>query len=266
MTGTARDGAIRFDDGAAYERFMGRWSRAVGARFLEWLAPPADACWLEVGCGSGAFTRLLGEMCRPAAIVAVDPSEAQIRYARDTLAGDTITFHVAAAEMLPFQKTSHDIVVSALAINFMADKTAAVQEMRRVARPGGKIAGYVWDFATQRTPQGPLVRALARMGIESPAPPGSQDCAMAALQALFARAGLVDVMSTALDIEVCFANLAEFWATQMPGFSPTTQLVTRLANADRVRLDDAVRTQLTPGPDGSVRYPARAHAVKACVS
>ena len=33
----------RFSDGTAYEQFMGRWTRAIGTIFLDWLTPPADA-------------------------------------------------------------------------------------------------------------------------------------------------------------------------------------------------------------------------------
>ena len=50
-----------FDDSAGYERFIGRWGRAAGAIFLEWVAPPADAVWLDVGCGTGLFTELVVE-------------------------------------------------------------------------------------------------------------------------------------------------------------------------------------------------------------
>jgi ubiquinone/menaquinone biosynthesis C-methylase UbiE len=45
-----------FTDGEAYERRMGRWSRMVGEAFLEWLAIPKGLRWLDVGCGSHAFT------------------------------------------------------------------------------------------------------------------------------------------------------------------------------------------------------------------
>src|SRR6516165_5031539 len=50
---------FRFDDGAAYEDFMGKWSQLAGEVFLDWLAPPAQARWADVGCGNGAFTELL---------------------------------------------------------------------------------------------------------------------------------------------------------------------------------------------------------------
>ena len=55
------EGQIRFEDGAAYERMMGVWSRLAGEIFLEWLAPPAGLRWIDVGCGSGAFSELIVE-------------------------------------------------------------------------------------------------------------------------------------------------------------------------------------------------------------
>ena len=47
---------IRFEDGAAYERAMGNWSRRADSTFLDWLAVPPGLKWVDVGCGNGAFT------------------------------------------------------------------------------------------------------------------------------------------------------------------------------------------------------------------
>ena len=55
------DRSIRFDDGAAYERFMGKWSQLAGETFLDWLTPEPGLRWLDVGCGNGAFTEMLVE-------------------------------------------------------------------------------------------------------------------------------------------------------------------------------------------------------------
>jgi ubiquinone/menaquinone biosynthesis C-methylase UbiE len=50
---------IQFHDGAAYEQMMGVWSRSAGEVFLDWLAPPPELRWIDVGCGNGAFTELI---------------------------------------------------------------------------------------------------------------------------------------------------------------------------------------------------------------
>jgi ubiquinone/menaquinone biosynthesis C-methylase UbiE len=68
---------IAFDAADDYERFMGRWSRAVGEEFLAWLAPPTSARWLDVGCGTGAFSALI-QRCAPTSIVGIDPSPEQV--------------------------------------------------------------------------------------------------------------------------------------------------------------------------------------------
>jgi ubiquinone/menaquinone biosynthesis C-methylase UbiE len=75
-------GEIQFRDGAAYERYMGQWSRLAGDTFLDWLRPGPGLRWLDVGCGNGAFTETLAERCAPAALHGVDPSEDQLAFAR----------------------------------------------------------------------------------------------------------------------------------------------------------------------------------------
>ena len=75
------DAGQMFSDGAVYERLMGRWSRLVADQFLDWLAVPNGARWVDVGCGNGAFTETLIERCAPSSVAAVDPSEGQLAYA-----------------------------------------------------------------------------------------------------------------------------------------------------------------------------------------
>ena len=89
---------IRFDDGAAYERFMGLWSQRVGQAFLDWLSPPAGGQWLDVGC---AFTELLVAECAPDSVDGIDPSEGQLAYARARPALQAATFQAGDAMALP---------------------------------------------------------------------------------------------------------------------------------------------------------------------
>jgi ubiquinone/menaquinone biosynthesis C-methylase UbiE len=71
-----------FTDGEAYERMMGRWSQRAGVTFIDWLAAAEGLSWLDVGCGNGAFTEVLVTRCAPSVVQGIDPSEAQIAYAR----------------------------------------------------------------------------------------------------------------------------------------------------------------------------------------
>ena len=168
-SGSMAEARPTFDDGAAYDEFMGRWSRAVGAVFLDWLAAPRKAAWLDVGCGTGAFTTLIVKTCKPARVAAVDPGAAQIEFARRQPVAKRADFRVADAQTLPFSDGTFDVVASALVINFIPDRARAVAQMRRVTRPYGTVGGYVWDFADDRSPSWPFNRALSGLGIDAAA-------------------------------------------------------------------------------------------------
>src|SRR6187399_320345 len=93
---------IRFDDGAAYEQYMGKWSQIAGATFLDWLKPAPHLRWLDVGCGNGAFTEMVVQRCSPARVDGIDPSEAQLAYARARPASHIAQFQRGDAMALPF--------------------------------------------------------------------------------------------------------------------------------------------------------------------
>ena len=128
--------AIKFDDSAAYERATGRWSRAVAPIFLQWLAPRASARWLDVGCGTGVLAHTLLELSSPARVIGIDPEVAQIAQASRGPAAGRATFQVANARRLPFADASFDIAASALVLNFIAERSQAMAEKRRVTRAG----------------------------------------------------------------------------------------------------------------------------------
>ncbi len=254
-----------FSDGAAYERYMGRWSGAVGAIFLDWVAPPQNARWLDVGCGTGVFTELILDKCSPATVAAVDPSAAQIEQARNKPIAKRTDFRVADAQMLPFLDGTFDVVASSLVINFIPDRARALAEMRRVGDLGGMVAGYVWDFAAEGAPSSAIRFGLSQIGVQPPHTSGTEDSRLDAMSSLFAGAGLRDIATRTIDVSMSFLDFEEFWQTQIPAFTPTGKVIASLSEADRERLIEAVRVRLPAAHDGTITHSARANAIKARV-
>jgi ubiquinone/menaquinone biosynthesis C-methylase UbiE len=255
--------AYRFDDGAAYELFMGRWSQAAGSGFLDWLAAPRNAHWLDVGCGTGVFTRLILDRCHPVSVSAVDPGPAQIDHALRQDIARRASFQVADAQSLPFGDGVFDVVASALVLNFIPDLARALAEKRRVARPGGQVAGYVWDFAAERSPSWPLRLGMRQCGVDVPGVPGARGSSLEALGYLFERARCEGIATTTIEVTVAFADFDQFWQAQTPSYSPIANTIAAMTENDRLRLIEAVRTGLPNYPDGRIEYSARANAVKA---
>jgi len=170
---------------------------------------------------------------------------------------------VADAQTLPFPDEAFDIVASALVINFIPDRPRGAAEMRRVARRGGTVAGYVWDFAAGLAPNAPLGRGMRRLGAEVPRVVGTDDSTIEGLKGLFERAGFQAIATRTIDVTLAYPDFEDFWGAQTPSFNPVTKAIMALPDADRARLIETVRASLPPSADGSITYSARANAIKA---
>ena len=254
--------AHSFDDGDAYERFMGRWSRAVAEPFLNWLAPMPGGAWLDVGCGTGAFTAVILDRAAPASITAIDPSPAQVAFAKGRTADPRAKFQVADALALPFADGTFDVVCAALVLNFVRDPSVALGEMRRVARPGALVAAYVWDFQRELSPSGPLRSAMRQVGLTVPAIPGTPASTVGALTGLFAAAGLRDIVSQRIEVASVFGGFAEYWQSQTPSYAPATGVIDQLNEGKRRALIQVLQDALPQAQNGAIRCVATANAIK----
>jgi SAM-dependent methyltransferase len=198
-------------------------------------------------------------------VSAVDPSAAQIEHARKRMLAERVDFRVADAQALPFTDAAFDVVAAALVINFIPDRPAGLTEMRRVCCPGGQIAGFVWDLASERASTSPLVRTMRKIGMEAPPVPGTKDSSLQALQALFEQAGLDDIAVMSIDITVAYPDFDTYWRSQTPAFSPHGKVIAALSERDRLKLIEAIRGVLPISRDGSIAYPACANAIKSRV-
>jgi ubiquinone/menaquinone biosynthesis C-methylase UbiE len=251
---------FRFDDGAAYERMMGAWSQLVGDIFLDWLSPRPGLWWIDVGCGNGAFTQELVKRCAPSDVVGLDPSEAQLAFARSRCKPLLTQFHQGSAMALPFPDSRFDAAIMALVIFFVPDPAKAVAEMARVVSPGGTVAAYAWDMLRGGSPTDPVWEGLRMMGVDQILPPSADASRREVLHDLWINAGLEDVETREITVSRTFPDFDDFLRTTRSA-SPALNAAVADVN-DAEQLTRQIRQRLSVDADGRVTYAARANAVK----
>ena len=252
---------IRFDDGAAYERGMAPWSQRAGEVFLDWLAPGPGLRWLDVGCGNGAFTELLVQRHAPAETQGIDPSEAQLTFARTRPGARGATFLLGDAMVLPFDAGRFDAAVMALVIFFVPEPAKGVAEMARVVRPGGTIAAYAWDILGGGFPFHPLQVELRALGFTPSSPPSPDASRLEAMRDLWTGAGLEAVETRDITVRRTFDDFEAFWASTT-AMGSTKAALAAMAAGDLEALKARVRARLSTDASGRVTHEARANAIK----
>lgn len=251
--------------GEAYEPYVGRWSRLVARRFLEWLAVPPESIWLDVGCGTGALTETILEIAGPRAVKGLDAAEGYISFVRGQITDSRATFQLGDAQALPVEAAFYDTVVSGLVLNFVSHPHQAVREMARAAKPGGLVAAYVWDYAGQiqfmrhfwnaAVALDPTTAALdegRRFPLCNPGP----------LADLFLTAGLASVEVRPIDIWTVFKDFDDYWSPFLGGQGPAPGYAVALSEERRTALRERIRAGLPFALDGSIPLVARAWAVR----
>jgi SAM-dependent methyltransferase len=249
--------------GAVYEQFMGRWSEAVAQQFLAWLNVPAQQTWLDVGCGTGALTRAIIQAAQPAAVVGLDASLDFVRYASQHI--HAARFLVADGRALALSAQSADACVSGLALNFMPQPDYALLDMRRVVKPGGRVAAYVWDYAGRME----FLRHFwdAAVALDAAAAPLHEGqrfpiCQPDALRQLWQQAGLQHVMVDPIDIPTVFPSFETYWQSFSLGNFPAPKYAASLNEMQRQQLREQLAGAVPVAADGTVHLIARVWAVQ----
>jgi SAM-dependent methyltransferase len=255
---------IRFNDGAGYDRFMGAWSRLAGQEFLGWIAPQPGLRWLDVGCGNGAFTQLIAEQSAPLSLVGIDPSEAQLAFARQQPLLQSVEFVNADAMALPFPDAAFDLAVMPLVIFFVPEPAKGVAEMARVVAPGGTVAAYAWDMEGGGFPYRDVTETLSAIGRSTPMPPSPEASRLEVLWDLWAAAGLGDLQTREIAVERTFDDFEDFWSTLLGGPS-AGQALAAMNEEERSGFRALLRARVQPAGSGPITLPARAHAIRGTV-
>ncbi|GAA1058474.1 methyltransferase [Agromyces luteolus] len=261
-----------WQDGKPYERYVGRWSRLVAAKFVDVLDAAPGIRWLDVGCGTGALTSAVIERWAPSSIVGIDPSEGFLATARERpdIAGrDEARFLVGDAEHLPIPDDSADAIVSGLLLNFLPDAAAAVAEFTRVAAPGALVAAYVWDYAGEMQ----MLRTFWDVAVALDPEAAELDegrrfalCRPEPLRQLWSRAPGMDVATVrikSIEIGMTFADFDDLWDPFLGGQGPAPTYLQSMTDGSRAAIRDRMREETSFGcrPDGSIMLRARAWVV-----
>jgi trans-aconitate methyltransferase len=261
-------GKDTWEVGAAYEQYVGRWSRLVARDLLAWLDPPAGLRWLDVGCGTGALSAAIIDRCAPARLVGVDPSAGFIATARAGIADPRARFEQGDGQALLLPDGAFDVAVSGLVLNFVPDPGAMLREMRRVLQPSGTVAIYVWDYAGEMQ----LMRRFWDAAAALDPAAGQLDegvrfpiCRPDALAALLQDAGLDAVATRPVDVPTVFRDFNDYWTPFLGGQGPAPGYCGSLSEERRAVLRERLRAGLPVRPDGSIALSARAWAGRGIV-
>lgn len=261
QTSDDRTGQVTSSAAEVYEQFF------VPALFQEWAARVADAAGvqsgqrvLDVACGTGVLARTLAERVGNAgSVVGLDINDGMLSVARRC---SSIAWRQGRAEALGFDDASFDAVVSQFGLMFFEDRRAAIAEMLRVVRPGGRVVVAVWDSLDRSPGYAAVVAILERLF--------GRECADAVrtpfvlgdtgpLRSLFADAGAGEISIRTVQGTARFPSIRSWMNTEIKGWT----LAERLDDSDFTRLMEAAEEGLLPfvRGDGAVAFASPAHIV-----
>ncbi|MGH2451593.1 MAG: class I SAM-dependent methyltransferase [Candidatus Limnocylindria bacterium] len=246
--------------GDAYDRFMGRYSRELAPRLIEFARIESEMRVLDVGCGPGALAERLAERVGSGLVSAADPSEPFVAACARRVPGADV--RQAEAEKLPWRDGAFDAALAQLVVNFMRDPRAGVAEMRRVVRPGGVVAACTWDYGDGMR----MLRVFwdTARALDPDAPDEGRTMRFRSseeLDELWRAVGLDDVETGPLVVETTYADFDDFWHPLTLGVGPAGSYCKSLEPKQRQALRDELFVRLG-SPDGPFTLSARAWAIR----
>lgn len=256
---------------AAYDSYMGRWSKRLASDFLEFAGLVEGAAVLDVGCGTGSLTFEIAARRIAASIDALD-YEFEFVEAVNTRKGTaSINVRQGDAMALPYESAQFDMALSLLVLHFVPDAVRAISEMVRVVKPGGVVAAAVWDTFGGM----PSLRILWDTVAAIHPPAEERRCGLLVrpmtrpneLQTAFQRAGLSNVAATLLTIRMDFESFEDFWIPAVFGQGTHSEFLAGLREPTQRQIESSVRAAYLAGfPDGPRSFAGSAWAVRGMVT
>lgn len=255
------EGARQFQvAGAAYDRFMGRYSRSLGPVFADFADVRPGHQVLDVGCGPGALTSTLVERVGADAVRAVDPSPTFVAACAERHPG--VDVRQGQGEDLPFADGSVDRVLSQLVLHFVSDGAAVAGEFARVLAPDGVAAACVWDFARGME----MLRLFwdAALTVRPDAPDEARTLQFGGpgeIVELFEEVGLSDVEEAELLVSSVYTGVDELWDGLLEGVGPAGAFLVSLDAGQQAAVRDELVARLGH-PRGAFELRAVARAAR----
>jgi SAM-dependent methyltransferase len=257
-------------DGAAYERFLGRWTTRLAPLFIEAMRLPDSGPLLDIGCGTGSCARAMAAAFPGRDVIGIDIAEPYIAFARQRTADGRPQFETGDACATRFPDGFFGAALAELVMNFVPDPLRAAREIRRIVRRGGVAGACVWDFRGGLVYQRLFWDTAA--GIDPDAGRTRDRLFSGALAVpdglvgLWRDAGFDNVERRSITMRMGYASFADYWEPLLGGQGPVGTYAARLEAGKRDRIREAVRlAYLSGAPDGPRSMTATAWAVRGVV-
>jgi SAM-dependent methyltransferase len=221
-----------------------------------------------VGSGTGSLAAAIAAVAPSSRIVGVDPTASYVAFAQARHPEGRVRFEVGDAQRLGLPDGSFDRTLSLLVLNFIPDRSKAVDEMIRVTRRGGIVASAVWDYGQGME----MLRVFWDEAVAiDPAADARDERRMplsrqGELLRLWREHRLRDVSEEPLTIETRFSSFDDYWSPFLEGQGPAGAHVAALGASEREQLRLRLRKRLLgDGPDRPIVLQARAWAVRGTV-
>jgi ubiquinone/menaquinone biosynthesis C-methylase UbiE len=222
---------------------------------------------LDVAGGSGEPSLTIAQAVGPTGFVMCTDAIAEMVAVaeREALACGlkNMQFRQCTADSLPFADESFDVAVSRLGVMFFPDPVAAVREMLRVIKPGGRVALAVWGKSELNPYSYVVTGVVSRYVPAVPVAPDAPDAFRFAepgkLAGVLKDAGAIDVTQRVVKFDMA-APLSpeEFWDMRSEISESLREKLKTLSSEDRARLADEVQEAVREFfPDGQMRFPAQ---------
>jgi SAM-dependent methyltransferase len=241
---------------------------AVSSWMIEQVAPQPGHRVLELAAGAGDTGFLAAELIRPGGVlICSDATDAMLEHARaraEQLAIDNVEFKRLELEWIDLETAGVDAVLCRFGLMLVVDPAAALHDMRRVLRPGGKLALAVWDLP-ERNPWATIpTLTLLELGYAAPpdpAAPGMFALSDAGrLRDLLEDAGFVDVRIEPIATQRSAESAAAFIDETIDLSFMFAGVFNELAEREQAYVRREITARLEPftAGDGSVELPGSA--------